>query len=152
MKKKGGFTLDDVPDEVMKVWAIEASCTMVGMELHNQIERIIDKYPQYFEWEHKYKKVPESVHEAYLDELYPDRHKPIECKSDKNYDGYIPYILGEKNEYKSINHEPTVQDWYEMFKFFDGYDDSERLEREEQDRKRGIWNKHYKKYGLEYRK
>ena len=145
MSKKE-YLFSDIPDEVMKVYTIGHYGQPIGMELYNECQKVIDKYPQYFEWEHKYKKIPKEVHEAYLDELYPDRHKPIdwEYKGDKSKG-----ILATIREQQPYTGKVTKQD---MIDFFEYPQKQREKERQETQRQKAIWDKHYKKYKLEYRK
>lgn len=46
-----------------------------GEELE-KVQATIDKYPEYFPWEHKWTSIPKEVHEAYNREAYPERYEP----------------------------------------------------------------------------
>jgi len=70
---------EDIPKEVMYVWVAQSHNNgMMGSEMYNECKRIIKLYPKYFQWEHKYESLPKEVHEAYLEERYPQRHEPID--------------------------------------------------------------------------
>lgn len=47
MKKKK-YSLEDVPDEVQKMWALEWAGQPIGSELMKEYLRVKEKYPQYF--------------------------------------------------------------------------------------------------------
>jgi len=47
-KQKKDFKLEDVPEEVMKVWAIKFTNQSIGLELYREVYRIIKKYPEWF--------------------------------------------------------------------------------------------------------
>ena len=59
------MNLENIPFEVQKVWVYQSLNQPVGLELYKEIESIIKKYPQYFEWEHIYNSVPKEVHSKY---------------------------------------------------------------------------------------
>ena len=45
------MNLENIPFEVQKVWVYQSLNQPVGLELYKEIESIIKKYPQYFEWD-----------------------------------------------------------------------------------------------------
>lgn len=136
MKHQDPF--DGMPEEVK--WAIGTMICMpmMGANLYNKIKDIIERYPQYFPWEHKYSSIPEDVHKAYREELevtlslYLDREKPIYSPPKDNGDFYeymqacIDFI-----------HQCGIRNIDERIA-------ANKIEKE-------IWDKHYSKFGLEFR-
>lgn len=45
-----GFTVNDIPKEVLEVWYIEMACakTGVGRELYEKCKAVAEKYPEWF--------------------------------------------------------------------------------------------------------
>lgn len=144
--KKNSESFKHIPGEVMWVWALQFSCQHVGAETYKKMYDIINRNPKYFEWEHRYKNIPKEVHEAYLDELFPDRHKPIRFESDEVFDGYIPQIMkqSQPTDVKPI----TQQDINDLF---NSLNSQSLIEKKERLRRMEIWDKHYKKYNLKFR-
>jgi hypothetical protein len=66
----------DLPDDVLWVMVIRYTQSYVGKDMMNKMLDIIDKYPQYFQWEHKYKAVPDEVHDTFRKECYPELYSP----------------------------------------------------------------------------
>lgn len=65
--------LENIPNEVAWVWAIQMSKSPVGMETYNKAQEVIDKYPEWFQQEHIYRNIPQEVKdsfEAEKDALY----------------------------------------------------------------------------------
>ena len=141
-----------VPFEVQWVWAIRQAQIPVGRESFEKATDIINKYPEYFPWEHKYKTIPQEVHDAFKAECYPEREKPIEEVSDELVDG-----VGLRDQLKnreSAGIVPTNFTQKDLEDFFDEMQEAQqkRMEEEkvEENRVRKIWDKHYKKYGLKF--
>jgi len=136
---------DEMPFEVKKVLAIQYYNQPVGLDTMNMIDDIIARNPTYFPWEIKYKSIPNEVHEAFRNECYPP----------KNWEENIPYgegIFAEINKQPPINISLTDQSIKEMFeKMFESENRRRKEEKEEKLRVMKIWDKHYKKYNLEYR-
>jgi hypothetical protein len=139
------ITFDDIPLDVWEVWAIQIVGQPVGMATWTRCDEIIKNNPEYFPWEHKYESIPKSVHEAYKAEAFlPWDFYPTDNKD--AFTGVIPNL-------PPPNPEPQPQRTIsELFGLLI------RQEREAQDRKRAekkkakaLWDKHYSKYGLEYR-
>ncbi len=158
--KSQSVSINAIPQDVWKAWVLRTSPIGVGVEGIKFIEATIKKYPEYFEWEVKFNAIPESVYEAYLDEVYPDRHKKVDwnnwdefTKEGNQYNGIIPEIHASNQ--KTYSKNPTNQDMLECLTWFKDQLDKEHErkinERKEEARKKTIWNKHYKKYGLKYR-
>lgn len=142
----------EIPFEVFHVKSILWTKQPVGMDMYNHCQEVINKYPEHFPWEHKYKKVPQEVHDAYQKEAYPEKEELesigiINCgeglwsaiqKGQEQYE-----INKEKNKDKTL--EQLFQEWEDA--------DNKRINEERLERKRikTIWDKHYRKYGLEYK-
>ncbi len=142
----------------MQVGAIIHFGMPVGTEMYKRCQEIIDKYPEHFPWEHKYKSIPEEVHVAYRKEMgfTFDFSSLIETPMfDENGsvikgDGLMKSIVDSgmsKEEYdeKVANPEKTIRD------FFDMLSNQSNKERDEALRHAKVWNKHYKKYNLKFR-
>jgi hypothetical protein len=138
--------LKDIPSEVLWVWNVQLSTPFVGLETMNKINEIIDKNPEYFKWEHKYKSIPEEVHEAFNKECYPERFEPIQFEEFKGES-----LLSQIS--KSIERKPiTYQGMVDSLQMYcDNKNKELRKEQERIAREKKIWNKHYSKFGLEYR-
>lgn len=148
MKKQ--FTPEDIPSEVWWVFSILMSGHPVGMKTCNEIHAIIEKYPEHFPWEHLYKSIPESVHDAFSRECYPERYRPFEeVFADVNSQKGLMQQIRDTPLFKT----PSTQQ--ELIQMFDNYEkrlrDDHNKKIAEQKRIKSIWDKHYKKYGLECR-
>lgn len=136
----------DVPTEVWEVWAIKMTGQPVGIDTWNYCNEIIKRYPEYFEWEHKYDKIPKSVHDAYKEEAFP----PFDFSELKNKDGFIGLI-----PMLSMMPEPEPQKQLTMSEIFSKLfkQEQEARERKEAEHKKqkALWDKYYSAYGLEYR-
>jgi len=139
--------LDKIPEEVWRVWAIEQAGHPVGAKTYAEIQKIIDKYPEYFPWEHKYKSIPQEVHDAFTRECYPERFKPYEWTEFKGM-SLIEQIQQELTAIVPLTKESFTKIFTDMIE----QDNRKRKEKfEEEIRVKKIWNKHYSKYKLEYR-
>ena len=150
--KSQSVSINDIPQDVWKAWLLRSSPIGVGVEGIKFIEATIEKYPEYFEWEVTFNAIPESVYEAYLDEVYPDRHKNVDWKFEdyrnNNGKGILETIRENTIEYKPMTTEEMVNVLTDIHN-----KEIQRKQEEikEDNRRRKIWNKHYKKYGLKYR-
>ena len=142
--KEQGMSKDftDLPDDVLWVMVIRHTQPYVGKDMMNKMLDIIDKYPQYFQWEHKYKAIPDEVHDAFKKECYPEMYNPDRFTPRK---GNGLYSEIKKYEIKPVTMEDMEQLFLEI-------DKKEQERHEKEKRIKRIWNKHYSKYGLEYRK
>jgi len=152
--------LKDVPNEdrnklMMALVVMGAGCP-VGRKLYDITNEMVDKYPDFFPQETAWRKVPCEVHEAYqkeYDALFPPEPLPLLP------DGTEP--MGWKEVEVAVRHqaelrakareiEPLTKESYQ--KSLDGF--LARIEQDQQDevRKRNLWDKHYKKYKVDYRK
>lgn len=149
-----GIKILDIPEEVREAWVIAnlARTVGIGMELMNKYDAIVDKYPKWFEWEHKMKAVPQEVHDAYNEEAFGEaRRETIKLLED-----FTPNTgAGIWNEIQAkIKEEETnpEQDLHTILKSMDDAAAKRRQEQQdERKRLRKIWDKHYSKYNIEFR-
>ena len=139
------MNLENIPFEVQKVWVYQSLNQPVGLELYKEIESIIKKYPQYFEWEHIYNSIPKEVHSKYSEEkldLYYSFYPPS-GKDMKEGEGLVAYtrIASESNIKKS-----TLE---EILNYI--FVTAPKIKKEYEKEKRKLWNKHYKRYNLKFR-
>ena len=138
------MNLQDIPNEVLWVYYIEKYVHYVGSDTYDKATEIIAKYPEYFPWETKYNSIPKEVHEAYIKEKYPDRDKPIPVG-----EGLIAEMKKSKvkyyNDYLGKSFDELWQDLLNI-------EQQIRVKEAERYKKaKKLWDKHYKKYNLEYR-
>lgn len=142
------FTYKEVPAQVLEVWSYGISKQPVGFDTYTRLKDIIKRHPKFLPWEHKYDSIPQFVHDAYKREAYSyEMPKP---KDNGEFIGLIPTILAETEIVDRTTEKPTS--FAEMFAnmFKAEREERERKEREKLARKK-LWDKHYAKYGLEYR-
>jgi hypothetical protein len=139
----------DIPNEVWNVWVIQARRQPIGSEMMDKVNDIIERNPKYFAWEHKYKAIPDEVHDAFQRECYPEKFKPIEFDNINVETGGIDWaIKNMPNDFKPLTKLPTKKEVLTFWQMLDD-DKKERLKRQEEIKR--IWNKHYGKYKLECR-
>lgn len=139
----------EIPSEVMWAGMIIYCNQPVGTTVYEKIKEIVSKYPEHFPWETKYNNIPEEIHSAYRLEAHKEI---IDYLKTPLFDDVSLYEGVESQINKSgVNFykEATKQDFID---FMDLLTKKEEDERKEDIRIRKIWNKHYKKYNLEYRK
>lgn len=150
--KNKGFRLDDMPKEVY--WAkfigitfIGGECVQqVGIDQHNKIREIQKKYPEWFPWETKYDSIPQEVHEAYKREAYPYLYEAIDVGAfDKKNDWPTEAYVCDPDSFTFESMMKSISDMHKR----QNEEDRKRKQQKAKDRK--LWNKHYSKYGLEYR-
>ena len=136
---------DEMPKEVQLVLAIQYHNQPVGLDTLKMIDDVMSRNPKYFPWEIKYKSIPREVHEAFRNECYPP----------KNWEANIPYgegIFAEINKYNLSQSPITEESLAEMFKLMkESENNRHREEKAEKLRVMKIWDKHYKKYNLEFK-
>lgn len=135
----------EIPDEVM--WAMiigfpHGNVRLVGVSTLEKIREIQKKYPEWFPWETLYDSIPQEVHDAYRNEAYPDWDKPIEFSGKGVLDS-----LKEKAPVYTGEVDPNWLD-----NLLTGINKQNDAAFEEDLRLSRIWNKHYSKYKLKYRK
>lgn len=141
-----------VPDEVIEVCLIyAASGGIVGSKTFERVQEIIDKHPKWFPWEHKYKSIPEEVHKAYRKEQLGFDISDLGAWKDKEPSRGLLQMIEESARLVefTIEDKPvqTLLDetWEEVKKV--------SLMKIENDKKeKALWDKHYKKYNLAWRK
>ena len=145
--------IEDTPNEVAWVRLLQATQMPIGKDSYEKAQAIIEKHPEHFPWEYKYKSIPKEVHEAFEAECYPEKGKSVESLFD---DLEVGDSLREqvKNQ-KSAGVIPTKFTQDDFLRLFDEMEEHERKRKEEERveevRVKKIWDKHYKKYGLKYR-
>lgn len=109
----------------------------VSIETSKKFEEIIDRYPEYFKWEHTYKSIPKEVHEAFNKEAYPERYKPFEIKTPNDFTE-----LQKGAVYKQM----TLKDWEDFVNHI-----GEKQDKENEYKKNiiKIWDKHYNKFDID---
>lgn len=141
------FNIDDMPNDVFWVFALQISGTSVGLETYNKCVDIVKKYPNWFAWEHKYASIPQEVHDAYWEEINPKFKLSFESNNkgilEATQEGTISSDEFEKNKQKSV-----VQLFEELMASEYLNKENERKDRE---RRQAIWHKHYSKFNLEYK-
>lgn len=134
------FNFDIAPEEVQKVWVIQMMGSPIGSDLYKEVQDIISRNPKYFPYETAYNKVPQEVHEAYFDEMRKSTIDTFES------------FFGDKEEIKQTPKPTEVKTLKEILEDLIAQDAKNRKIREDETkRKKEIWDKHYKKYGLEFR-
>lgn len=143
---------NNIPHEVAWVLCVQMGQIPIGMDQWEKVQAIIEKYPEHFPWEHRYKSIPQNVHDAFKAECYPERAKSVESLFDELEDG-IGLIEQVKNQTCATMSTKFTKD--DFVRFLDIMDENEKKRKEEESveeiRARKIWDKHYKKYGLKYR-
>jgi hypothetical protein len=143
--KVGKIHDDGIPEDVWFVWI--ASQQPMGLEMYEKCQKIINENPKYFPWEHKYNSIPKEVHEAYLDEKYPNRHEPFIGGGSVGR-GILELINEQPVSFADTEEKSLV----EIFESVINFQETARKQREKQYQKdKALWDKHYKKYGLKYR-
>ncbi len=142
----GDTILNNIPNEVLWASGIIFINHGIGIDTYEKIEEIIAKYPEYFPWETKYNSIPKEVHESYIKEKYPDRDKPIVCTN--NGEGLYSKIKNESFIYREYTPE-EVGEWFRQLEATIVKERNEVVLQRKKDKK--LWDKHYKKYNLEYR-
>lgn len=138
------MSYNDIPSDVMWVWSIGFCKIPVGSNTMDKITKIIADNPKYFEWEHLYKDIPSKVHEAYKKEAFPFLYDEIGIV---HGEGIAEYI-------NSINVEPlTAKSFDKFWKDLadkEVQDDIDAKIQYVKDKK--LWDKHYSKYKLKYKR
>lgn len=143
---------EDIPEEVRRVWVYQYCGHAVGIDTWNEINAVIKAYPEYFPWETKYNSIPQSVHDAYNKEKYAWMDKLYQKPHPEGYIGLIPTIMQMDEVLKEAPPEPQMT-IHEIFIMLSKQEDDKRKRQQEQDENnKALWDKHYKTYGLEYRK
>jgi len=151
------FTEKEIPSDIQEYFQIMAiTGGMMGLEMYRRCQEIIDNNPKWFTWEHKYKSIPNEVHEAYKDEIDPDRHLPLFERfkpngSEEGFNGILHSIMNSSN-IVNINLSKEKFSLVDAMKEMFEQQENERkriLEKEKKDK--ALWDKHYKKYKLEWR-
>ena len=129
----------DIPTEVKEYIVMTSSMNgMMGLEMYRKCKAIEEKYPEWFPWEHKYKSIPQEVHDAY--------NKEKEGVQQKEKTISTPLTTTAKEDL------PLGQMLFNALKEAIELENKQREMAAEQRKKdKVLWDKHYKKYGLEFR-
>jgi len=133
---------ENIPFEVLKVSLYKGVNRYVSAETYKRLQATIDKYPEYFPWEHKYKSIPQEVHDLYHKEeieLYYS-HYPRSGGGMKEGEGIVAYMRRVQEENKNKPVKPLVEVIEDVFTKENQYNIL----------KKKLWNKHYSKYKLKY--
>ena len=152
MKNNKLFQYEYMPQEVLECHIIMTySGGVVSKEMYDKIQATIDKYPNHFPWEHKYKSIPKEVHIAYDKEVNGCSVEDMFVGGDSSFGGGLLELINNSKfvyEYKKQNDGSIV----ELFnKIFEAQQSEENEIKKQQKEAKLIWDKHYKKYELEYR-
>lgn len=141
--------INNIPKEVEIAMVVNSGMgPFVGMKLYNEVVETINKYPEYFPWEHKWRTIPEEVHKAYLTEINEAAEKNAEkIRKQRNK-------LSKKYETKSkkFGNGFTID---ELNTLINHILEQSALTRKQKKNWENIdkrmWKKHYKKYNLKYK-
>lgn len=141
------MNIEDIPNDVLKVWALTYLKQPVGGEMHQWALEVRKTYPQFFPWENTYDSITNEVHSAYREEsqllyesFYPSRPK-VEMKEGEGLWAYMQRVYPETTIYKP----KTIKECIDELK------EKEKKKIEYEVSKIKLWNKYYKKYKLDYR-
>lgn len=149
-KNKIVFTEKEIPSDIQEYFQIMAiTGGMMGLEMYQRCKAIIENNPTWFPWEHKYKSIPQEVHDAYLDEKNSDRHEPLSFTAMGSSNGIIPDIMSKGTVFNYPPKESLSELWQQILEADAKYK-KDVLERDKKEK--ALWDKHYKKYKLEWRK
>lgn len=137
-----------MPHEVWWAWCIQEQ-GFCGSNTMRELNRIIDEYPEYFPWEHKYKEIPKSVHDAFSRECYPKQFEPIKWEENNDGKGMWGVVKNTKSVDVVIKDNEQLSDILKGFSENMKKRDQKRIANEKRIKK--IWDKHYRKFGLECR-
>lgn len=130
--------VEDIPPEVMDVWAVQWAKIPVGFVHYEEMQATVKKYPEWFPWETAYEKIPQPVHDAYRAES--------EIRGRELWDEY------QKRVHEIPQPDPGPFNLLNLMASLMRQSDKNRqYEYEEKARKKILWDKHYSKYKLEYR-
>lgn len=146
---------EEIPRDVMKVWAIQHSKCPIGIDMYQMCKEVIEKHPKFFPWETLYNSIPESVHTAYAKEKYGDFEEILKIPPNPKGGGFTQMIeesmksaeenlIKRQEEMKGKTLADLIKEVYEI----------QAAQREKEDKRKkedkALWDKHYKKYGLKY--
>lgn len=144
--------IEDIPEDVWWVWTIQWCGYPVGLDTWEKAKAIMKANPDYFPWETKYDSIPQHVHDAYFKEKNAWMTKLYKETRPESFIGIIPSIMKMDEAMKEYQPEPPKSLSEMLRDLAKMEDDKRRREEEEYAKNKSIWDKHYKPYGLEYRK
>ena len=143
---------NNTPEEVQKVWVIQMMGSRIGGDLYKEVQDIISRNPKYFPYETAYNKIPKEVHEAYFDEEYQSTIDTFESFFGDEEKIKGQFSDGLLSSLRQTSKPTEVKSLKEILEDLIAQDAKNKKIREDKTkRKKEIWDKHYKKYGLEYK-
>lgn len=133
----------DAPSEVQEVWVYQM-VGHIGRGTWERLYAIIKKYPTWFPWETLYNTIPKEVHRAYTDEKREAYIAQWQIAGGKG----IWEQMQEVHEHRPLRFS-TLKDMVNYMTQLREEEEEQRRIKLEKDRQ--LWDKHYSKYGLEYR-
>lgn len=132
----------EIPNDVAWVMAIRY-VGYCGLDTCKKIQDIIDRNPLWFPWEHRYKHIPQEVHEAYFKEKHPNWGVPLELGK-----GIYELMNQKPKKIKKQKKQSVSEMMEDLFK----HQEKDRKRRiKERNKAKKLWDKYYKQYNLEYR-
>lgn len=141
----------NVPEEVWGVLLLQRSNAVVGKTVFDLANRIIEKYPEHFPWEARYRLIPKEVHEAYAKEagwvsLGAIKRLFETPLFDNKGSGLMQAI--KKSGSAKLDPAKSFHDFLKDFN--EGASAVEEKKRQRHIKDKMIWDKYYKKYNLDY--
>lgn len=141
----------EIPYDVFQVQIMEHYGALVGEETYEWAMEVIKNNPKYFPWWAKYNSIPQEVHDAYRAEAFP----PITWESwsqNANKGDGIMEVIRRAEAKPEIIPEEKPKSLTELIDFVYEMEEHQKMKEElARKEKKALWDKHYKKYGLEYR-
>jgi hypothetical protein len=138
--------MENIPNEVAWVWALQYSRSPVGAETYNKVEEVIDKYPEWFRQEHIYKNIPQEVKNSFETEkdalylsFYPRQESDI-----KEGEGIFNYLRRQEVLPAKINQENLEERFNYVFNVLP------QKEREYKKQLKKLHLKHFGKYKYKF--
>lgn len=139
--------VNKLPSEVVEVMMYALSKQAVGLQTYKRLEATIEKYPEYFPWEHIYNNIPSQVHIDYMEQerllflsFYPLKESDI-----KGGEGIWSWVRRQGHPPSKITKEDLQELANQVFVV------ALKIKKEYETAKIKLWGKHYKKYKLKYR-
>jgi hypothetical protein len=140
------MNLENIPNEVIEVWAYQMSKQPVGTEPYKRLQDTINKYPEHFPQEHIYNSIPNEVHIKYREEsialrltFYPRKESDIQ-----EGEGIYSWVRRQQPVPLKITNLDLQKLAEKVFVT------APKIKKEYETAKKKLWNKHYKKYKLKY--
>lgn len=145
--------MEKIPKEVLEYMAMTSvNGGMLGLKMFTRCQEIINKYPNWFQWEHKYKSIPKEVHDAYIKERNPNIDKPLVLRD--GFNGILNELKDKSNAVNLGFNKEGIEGFSiskALSEIFKAQEDARIELKKEEAKSKELWDKHYKKYKLEYR-